>query len=424
MARLKVFVGIDWGSAEHQVHVIQETGEDSTRVAHDGSAIRKLMDRLEKLATEDSEEIGVAIERKYGPLVEALLDRGFSVFSINPKQLDRFRDRHSVAGAKDDRLDAFVLAQSLMTDRRCYRQLAAEESALVELRSLNREREGLNKDRLQRTNRLRDQLWRYYPQILELSPGADEAWVWDLLELAPTPTAGASLKRAEVAEVLKRRRIKRLNAREVIKCLRKAPVFVAPGVVEGATGQIRRLVQQLWLLREQIKEVEGALEQALERLQEPTPPDQGEAPHEHRDAEIALSFPGAGTVVVATLLAEASDAIARRDYQQLRALSGVAPVRRSTGRRDSPHWKGPIPATMRRAKNGRLSQALHWWAFVAIRRDKAARAQYDALRGRGHNQARALRSVGDRLLRLLTAALRNGTLYDTSNLRGTYAQAA
>jgi hypothetical protein len=41
------------------------------------------------------------------------MDRGIAVFAINPKQLDRFRDRFSPAGAKDDRRDALVLASAL-----------------------------------------------------------------------------------------------------------------------------------------------------------------------------------------------------------------------------------------------------------------------------------------------------------------------
>jgi hypothetical protein len=41
-----------------------------------------------------------------------LVERGFQVYAINPKQLDRFRDRYSMSGAKDDRRDAFVLADS------------------------------------------------------------------------------------------------------------------------------------------------------------------------------------------------------------------------------------------------------------------------------------------------------------------------
>jgi len=52
--------------------------------------------------------VAVAIEVPRGAIVELLVERGFQVFAINPKQLDRFRDRHTVAGAKDDRRDAFV----------------------------------------------------------------------------------------------------------------------------------------------------------------------------------------------------------------------------------------------------------------------------------------------------------------------------
>jgi len=52
--------------------------------------------------------IAVAIEVPHGPIVEARLERGFRGYAINPKQLDRFRDRFAVAGAKDDRRDALM----------------------------------------------------------------------------------------------------------------------------------------------------------------------------------------------------------------------------------------------------------------------------------------------------------------------------
>ena len=51
----------------------------------------------------------MAIETPHGPVVEMLLERGFAVFAINPKQIDRFRDRFTIAGAKDDSRDARVL---------------------------------------------------------------------------------------------------------------------------------------------------------------------------------------------------------------------------------------------------------------------------------------------------------------------------
>ena len=65
--------------------------------------------------------VAVAIEVPHGPVVDALLDRGFAVHAINPKQLDRLRDRISVAGAKDDRRDARVAAAGLRTDPHLFR---------------------------------------------------------------------------------------------------------------------------------------------------------------------------------------------------------------------------------------------------------------------------------------------------------------
>jgi len=112
------------------------------------------------------EEIHVAIEIPRGPIVEALLERGFNVYAINPKQRDRFRDRFTVAGAKDDSRDADVLADSLRTDMRAFRKLAGVDALIVELREWSRLDEELKAERVRLTNRLRDQLWRYYPQML------------------------------------------------------------------------------------------------------------------------------------------------------------------------------------------------------------------------------------------------------------------
>src|SRR5262249_56381140 len=83
-------------------------------------------------------EIHVAIETPHGPIVEALLERGFNVYSINPKQLDRFRDRFTVAGAKDDSRDADVLADSLRTDMRAFRNPSIAYPVIVVLRDARR----------------------------------------------------------------------------------------------------------------------------------------------------------------------------------------------------------------------------------------------------------------------------------------------
>jgi hypothetical protein len=75
------------------------------KFSHGGTGLTDMIAWLLKASGGKAGEIHVAIETPHGPIVEVLLERGFNVYSINPKQLDRFRDRFTVSGAKDDSMD-------------------------------------------------------------------------------------------------------------------------------------------------------------------------------------------------------------------------------------------------------------------------------------------------------------------------------
>ena len=108
--KLTWFVGVDWGSQKHQACVLDANGKvlGERLFEHSGAGLSEMADWLLPFAQGEAAEVGVAIETPRGPVVEGLMERGFAVHSINPKQLDRFRDRFSPAGAKDDRRDAQV----------------------------------------------------------------------------------------------------------------------------------------------------------------------------------------------------------------------------------------------------------------------------------------------------------------------------
>jgi transposase len=176
------FVGIDWASQSHQVCLVDAHGEcvAERAVAHGGLGIEELCDWLIARTGATPEVIGVAIEMTQGPLVEALLERGFCVYGINPKQLDRFRDRFTVAGAKDDRRDAHVLGDSLRTDRHAFRRLSNDEPVTVKLREWSRMADDLQQERARLASRMREQLWRYYRQMLDLADDLAADWFLDL----------------------------------------------------------------------------------------------------------------------------------------------------------------------------------------------------------------------------------------------------
>jgi transposase len=121
-------------------------------------------------------------------------------------------------------------------------------------------------------------------------------------------------------------------------------------------------------------------------------------------------------MVAATMLTEATGPLADRDYDTLRAHAGAAPITKRSGKRT-------LVVQMRYACKRRLRQALYHWSRTSIQHDEAARDYYDALRTRGHRHARALRSVGDRWLRILIAMLMTRTLYDPSRFVRTVATA-
>ena len=138
--------------------------------------------------------------------------------------------------------------------------------------------------------------------------------------------------------------------------------------------------------------------------------------NQHRDVEIVLSLPGVGRVVAATMLAEASQVLAHRDYHALRTYGGAAPITRRSGKK--------IIVMMRRACNERLRDAFYHWARVSVQHDPASRRQYARLRAAGQTHGRALRGVSDRLLEVLCSMLRHGTLYDPERRGGSAEPAA
>ena len=194
-------VGIDWGSQAHQVCLIAAGRRPAQRqFPHRAAGLAALVGWLRE-ACGDPSSVAVGIEVPHGAIVETLQERGFAVFSLNPKQLDRFRDRHSVSGAKDDRRDAFVLADALRSDRHKFQRVRVPDATTLELREVSRCYDDLQADLRRLSNRLWEQLQRYFPQLLELCPGADAPWFWDLLDLASDPEQAATLPQRRVHQL-------------------------------------------------------------------------------------------------------------------------------------------------------------------------------------------------------------------------------
>jgi hypothetical protein len=93
-----------------------------------------------------------------------------------------------------------------------------------------------------------------------------------------------------------------------------------------------------------------------------------------------------------------ADGKARRDY------ASTSPITRASGSRRV--------VLARYARNRRLADAVHRWAFCAMRGSPGARAYYQSMRERGTGSPSRLRQLGNRLVGILHGCLKTGSTYD------------
>ena len=347
-------------------------------------------------------QIAVAIETPHGPVVEGLLLAGFAVLAIGPAQIRGSRRRYVSSGAKDDPRDAWMLGRALRADPDLFRRLHLEESLVLQLRERTRTVNELTCQRTRLCHQIRQQLWRYYPQLLaipDLLNQLTHPWFVELWNKAKTPARALKLRVATLAKLLKKHGIRRLNAKGLREILHAPALSVAPGTAEAAGRALANLFAQAHTTNQLLAQARQDIRELLKAFSQNHADDQ-----RPDDPTILLSLPGVGVYVLSTLFAEAFALLQRRDYPALRARSGVAPVSIQSG---NTRWE-----IRRLAVQHELRNALYHWARVAAQHDPLSKARYRALRARGFSHGRALRTVGDRLLAVACAMLKNGTLYD------------
>jgi len=326
------FAGIDWGSASHQACVIDQGGFIAGEGVfdHTGKGLCEMAEWMLKVCGSAADNVAVLIEVNHGPVVEGLLERGFCVYSFNPKQLDRFRDRFSPSGAKDDRRDAQVLAEALRTDGRRMRGVKPQDPDITVLRELLRTREELVGERVHLVNRMRQLLWSYYPQFNEIIGCAVRPWLVELWELAPTPAAARKIRRARVQKLLKHHGIRRIGAEGVLKVLGSQEIALGEATVLSRVAHIETIVERMKIVDRQLGETGSLIEDTINIIASREDDRSGEEA-KPGDIEILRSIPGVEMLVLGTLLGEAYELLCRRDYDSLRCFAGTAPVTRQVG---------------------------------------------------------------------------------------------
>ena len=389
-----VFVGDDWAEAHHDVHLMDEAGERlvAKRLPEGLDGISGLHGLIAEHAT-DPGEVVIGIETERGLWVQALIAAGYQVYAINPLSVSRYRDRHSVAGAKSDAGDAKVLADLVRTDRHNHRRVAGDSDDVDSIKILARAHQNLIWDRTRHTNRLRNDLREYFPAALVAFDDLAHGDAVSVLSKAPSPDQAARLSVSQIGSALKRGgRQRNLDTRaaDIQTALRSPQITAPPAVTAAFAATTRALVDVIAGLNAAIVELENELKPSF---------------RQHPDADIYLSLPGLGDVLGARVLGEFGDDPNRyADTKSRRNYAGTSPLTIASGNKRA--------VLARYVRNRRLYDAIDQWAFCSLQTSPGCRQFYDQHRAVGDLHHQALRALANRLVGYLHGCLRTRTHYN------------
>jgi transposase len=389
---MAVFVGVDWGCGAHAVCVIDALGMACERfeVAHDRAGLATLVTRLQKHGAPGG--IAVAIERPSGLLVDVLVEAGFRVTAIHPNVVKACRPRYRAVAAKSDPGDALILADILRTDGHRLHPLAPQSDAIKALRGLVRGRDDLVATRVALANQLSALLDSFWPGAARMFAAVASPIALAFLERYPTPDSAARLGPKRLAGFLAQHQYCGRRAPEaLLQRLRSAPEGCAGETEREAKGDlVRALARTLQALLAELAKLTSRIEHAVAELP---------------DGRIVMSFPRAGRICAAQILAELGDVRARfQSEDQLAAEAGVAPVTYQSGKSRGVGWRW--------ACNKRLRAALTCMADNSRHQSPWAADVYRRARARGCDHPHAIRILARAWARVLWRAWTNREPYD------------
>jgi transposase len=380
--------GVDWAKDNHAVCVLDADGEPVERVtvAHTRAGLARLTDLLARY-----EVAGVGIERPDGPVVDALLAAGLAVFVIPPGQVKSLRGRYGSVGNKDDRFDAYVLADTVRTDRRRLTPLRPDTAATIALRALGRARQDLIGHRIAVANQLRAHLQHALPGVVGLFHAIDapvsRAFV---AEFTTQDAVDALTTVAQLADWLHAHNSHRSNPHLLLQRLNAAPRGATGAHGQALAGVTHAYLAALTAIAEQITALEQQIADALQA---------------HPDRRIFTSLPRAGTVRAARLLAEIGDARGRfPTAASLAGLAGVTPSTRQSGQ--------VRVVAFRWAVDKQLRAAVCDFAADSRLANPWAAQLYAEARARGHRHPHAVRILARAWLNVIWKCWTTNTPYD------------
>jgi transposase len=383
------YVGIDWADTHHDSLVLDEAGHRAgfRRVVHSLEGLKELQ---QFLLSPHAEDFACIVETNHGLLITFLLEAGFPVYPVNPKTANQLR---KAAGAKTDRIDAYLLAKTGRFGLEDLRRLEPDSAKVAELKTLTRDQDALIQTQTRLVNQLTACLKEYYPASVDLFAKLHQHSTLVFLQTYSTPQAAAAASLEEITATL--RRAGHTSARRVApkiwEHLHHPQLSADPIIVRAKSRLMLSLVRQLQPVIEDIASYDEEISTLFLT---------------HRDHEIWRSLPRAGTRLAPRLLAEWGDDRSRyADANSVQTLAGTAPVPLESGNYAKAHKRFACLKPLR--------NALHQFAWQSTLHEAWALAYYQRKRAEGKTHSMALRALANVWVRIIYRMWVNEICYQT-----------
>jgi transposase len=319
------------------------------------------------------------------------LDDGVVVYPINPKAVDRARDRFRMSGAKSDLFDAYVLSEFLRTDHGHLRALQPNSEQAQELKMLTRDYQRLVTQRTRLLNQVVATLKEYYPRPLDLFTDISTEKALDFIKQYPTPEAVNELSRKQWNRFARAHRFSQNETEELWKTVKVPQLPIPQHVVRAKAKLIAVLVEQLEVLVKATTHYSGEVQRFFASMPA---------------AKLVSGLPGAKSgTTLASVWAEIGDAPGRwQSFRHLQAQAGSVPLTKESGKVRVVHFRFSC--------NKRLRHAVYWLAFTSLNQSEWAKVYYREQRSKGHNHHQAIRALGAKWLKIIFVLWKDHKPYD------------
>lgn len=394
------FIGIDWADQKYDLVILDESGKFACpgfEIEKSDDGFNTLLNKLRKLSSNPA-DFKIGIETSNNLLVDYLVTWDYPVFFIHPSSMESFRRRYRTTKARDDKYDAYVLADVARTDKLCWRKVerGCELTRQISLMVFDHLR--LTKKQTMLHNTFKQILKEYYPEYIHFFKDVSCRASLAFINAYPNFDLARQLSFGQLNDFFKKQHF--YNKRKIdciYQTLQSNYIAVPEAIIKSKSMFSSIYVRQLIGMNTMINEFENQIKQTSMN---------------HPDFEIFLSFPGAGEITSARLIALFGD---NRDMYSdasiIQAIAGTSPVTEITGM-DKKRKKCHKIIYFRQGCNKVFRTFAHNLAFSSLTKSEWCKSFYDNRRELGNTHNHAIRCLASIQLRILFAMWKNRTKYD------------